>query len=125
MYVQVRPHRLTSHELEVVTWTEVATIEHVPRHEWECVGLRTETYATHPKLSALGHVYSCFHMIVMMKRLPAWFLWNVMLVLAIIVRGYVNGYEWNMVTERNCVMCLLSRGMKHGPRCQKHECVNI
>ena len=83
--IVIRPQKMPANKVELVAWGECAAIDHVPKHEWDCVGLRTETYATHPKLSTTHKVYCVFHVIVMVKRFAGWFMWNVAFFLIIII----------------------------------------
>lgn len=75
--VCVKPHKLTADEVELAP-AGVHAIEHHTRLEWKVVGHCTHVYATNPARSTKHKVYSSLHIIVLVEREYAWYVWNIM-----------------------------------------------
>lgn len=84
----IKPHKATIDEIVFVPGAD-HVIDHHARHEWEIIGHCTQSYATNPKASTTGKVYSSLHVIGLVRREHSWYIWNIALPMwAIVVMSW-------------------------------------
>jgi len=74
--IVLRPHKLDSSKVILMSKSGMSVLEHHGRHEWDVIGHRTESSLSDPDESTTRKQYSVFTIIVMLQRCEAWYIPN-------------------------------------------------